>query len=87
LIFASVHALNVLDDTADKMSGCQQLSGSNNLVVAGNQQKNWAPENVTDNRRVDPAKEQFVLPTQQPTREAVVSGRNVIAAYADRPPG
>jgi hypothetical protein len=37
------HALNVLDDTANKMSGGQQLSGSNNLVVAGNQQENWAP--------------------------------------------
>ena len=29
--------------TANKMSGGQQLSGSNNLVVAGNQQENWAP--------------------------------------------
>jgi hypothetical protein len=28
---------------ANKMSGGQQLSGSNNLVVAGNQQENWAP--------------------------------------------
>jgi hypothetical protein len=37
------HALNVLDDTANKMSGGQQLSGSNNFVVAGNQQENWAP--------------------------------------------
>ena len=28
--------------TANKMSGSQQLFGSNNLVVAGSEQENWA---------------------------------------------
>ena len=28
--------------TANKMSGGQQLFGSNNLVVAGSEQENWA---------------------------------------------
>src|SRR5262249_6036495 len=29
--------------TANKMSGGQQLFGSNNLVIAGSEQENWAP--------------------------------------------
>jgi hypothetical protein len=33
--------------TTNKMSGGQQLFGSNNLVIAGRQQENWAPNRWT----------------------------------------
>src|SRR5437763_7003922 len=36
--------------TANKMSGGQQLFGSNNLVVAGNEQENWAAYHREINR-------------------------------------
>ena len=36
--------------TANKMSGGQHLFGSNNLVVAGREQENWAPHYREINR-------------------------------------
>ena len=36
--------------TANKMSGSQQLFGSNNLVVAGSEQENWSPHHREINR-------------------------------------